>query len=567
MLGTLTIMLDNVISVSAADTVPPKLLPEEDKPVKFNYKTRVLTLDFDEPINAVPSTDVKLNKIYIMNYTFDEDGNVVINIDSVTDLQGAVVTEGEMTTVTITLTPEQRDILKGDHPQLYLDEGAVKDVSGNPIIALGADGVDNDGDSLIDEGGIEDIEEGDGDDDIDAANVYVTPLLLSNVESVYYGNLQCTTRECEDYPEDFHKYSAVLELKFTEEVCGVVDANRITVTNEEGEQPFTLTLAEYDTIAPRPEGDFRIARFYLTKLSKTEHKAEISYWQREDSGIDELHIHLGAGAMGDVNGNHNELMELSERIYWSKDTEAPRVTDASSYSHASKLLKLAFDECIDLESDNIDNLVDLGEIELEAYDGDLAGDKFTLNEYEDVIEPGQETGVYLSITLSDEHRDRISEWAFAGGDKFFIKTSLGAVRDIVGNDDPNYVGGYPREDWVKDTVSPTFVSPAFYSIDEKILVLKFSEPIYDGDIARYKPDLFKIRVHAAGEEERVALDCATYDVVGDILKIDLSDTSCDDAHEAIIATGCPLVPFSAPLERGLVYDIIPPKFQGVNQYH
>ena len=545
MLGTLTIMF-NAISLSAADTVPPKLLPEEDKPVKFDYLTRILTLDLDEPIDAVPSTDVKLNKIYIMNYTFDEDGNVVINVDSVTDLQGAVVTEGEITTVTITLTPEQRDILKSDHPQLYLDEGAVKDLDGNLIIALGADGIDNDGDGLTDEGGIEDIEEGDGDDDIDAANVYVTPLLLSGVESVYYGNLQCTTPECETYPEDYHKYSAVLKLKFTEDI-GEVDATKITVTNEADENPFTLTLAEFDSIAPTPESEPRIARFYLTKSSKTSHRATISYWQR-DEDITELHIKLGAGAVRDVNGNYNELMELSERIYWSKDTEGPRATDASSYSHATKLLKLRFDECIDLESDNIDNLVDLGEIELEAYNGDLAGDSFTLNEDEDVIEPGQETGVYLSITLSDNHRDRISSWDFAGGTQFILKTSTGAVHDIVGNTNPNYSGGYPRKNWAEDTVRPTFVSPAFYSIDEEMLVLRFSEPIYDGDIAQYKPDLSKIRVHAAGKDPVSLGDDARYDVLYDALKI---THLSDDAHEAIAKAGNPQV----DILDNAVYDL------------
>lgn len=55
-------------AIEFSDTVPPELLPEEEKPVKFDYVTRVLTLDFDEPSDAVPATDVDLDKIYIMNY-------------------------------------------------------------------------------------------------------------------------------------------------------------------------------------------------------------------------------------------------------------------------------------------------------------------------------------------------------------------------------------------------------------------------------------------------------------------------------------------------------------------
>jgi hypothetical protein len=182
----------------------------------------------------------------------------------------------------------------------------------------------------------------------------------------------------------------------------------------------------------------------------------------------------------------------------------------------------------------MENLVDLGKITLEAYDGGLAGDKFTLDEDEDVIRANQRTGLYLYIELSDDHRDMISSWDFAGGTYFILKTSTGAVYDIAGNTKPNYSGGYPKKNWSEDTVRPTFISPAFYSIDEQMLVIRFSEPLYDGDLAQFKPDLSKIEVHpAAAPSNKQSLDAATYVVSDDALKIDLSGTALANVREIL----------------------------------
>jgi len=550
--------LENTLHV-IGDATSPSLA--EKKPVSFDYKTQVLTLTFNESIDA---SEVELANIYIMNYMFDPEADadpdlperIIVDLDFVMNLRDASVVEGYGETVTITLTPEQRDILKGDHPQVYLDDGAVEDIAGNPNDRLNPAIVAGSVDEFIDY--IDEKYEAGEYPDIGAADVYVTPPILSGVDSKYHGNLRQVKQVSFDYPEDYHQYDAVLDLKFTEELSTDVDATKITVTNENGEQPFALTQSQYDSILSE---DSRIMRLLLTKRSKTSHKAKISYWQLENSGIDELHIEVGTGAVRDVNGNYNEPMELSERIYWIKDTEGPRVTDATSYGHSSQVLKLAFDECIDLESDNIENLVDLEKITLEAYDGDLAGDSLTLNKDEDVITTGQETGVYLQITLSDNHRDIISSWDFAGGTQFILSTSTGAVHDIAGNTNPNYSGGYPKKNWIEDTVRPTFISPAYYSIGEKLerlLVLWFSEPIYDGDIADYKPDLSKIEVHPAAEPaNKRSLEDATYVVSGDesytALNIDLSGTSpaIVDVREILEEKINPQV----DIDDGAVYDL------------
>jgi hypothetical protein len=205
--------LDNRISPTAVDTVPPKLLPAVDKPIKLNAETRELTLKFDE---AIYGRGVDLSKIYIMNYEIvDEEETVAgedilvekvrIATDFVTDLRNArVLTEDYVTTLVLRLTTDQRDVLKGDHPQLYLAEGAVKDVADNPNDSLNNDGMDNDGVGVDEGGSLDDIpitdfidsiadielavDESD-DDYVDAANVYVTPAFLSGVETVYDGDM------------------------------------------------------------------------------------------------------------------------------------------------------------------------------------------------------------------------------------------------------------------------------------------------------------------------------------------------------------------------------------------
>jgi hypothetical protein len=57
--------LNNPITITAQDNIPPKLLAAVDKPVKLNAETRELTLLFDE---AVYGRDVQISRIYIMNY-------------------------------------------------------------------------------------------------------------------------------------------------------------------------------------------------------------------------------------------------------------------------------------------------------------------------------------------------------------------------------------------------------------------------------------------------------------------------------------------------------------------
>jgi len=537
-----------------------------DKPVSFDYTTGVLELIFKESIDT---TEVDLEKIYIMNYIFDPladadpditEERIIIDVDSVMNLRDASVEESFGVTLKMTLTPAQGAILKGDHPQLYLDAGAVEDITGNPndppplsIVPVS---------DFVDEF-IEYVDakyEAGEYPDIGAADVYVTPPILSGVESIYNGNVQQVSQTSFDHPEDYHTYDAVLDLKFTAELSTDVDATKIIVTNENGEQPFTLTQSRYDSVLSI---DSRIVRLLLTKRSKTYQKAKIAFWQLEDSGIDELHVEVGAGAVKDIFGNSNEAIEVTQRINWLKDTEGPRVVDSTSYGHSSQVLKLAFDECIDLESDNLDELVDLGKITLEAEDGTLAGDSFTLNKDEDLIKAGQKNGIYLSITLSNDHRDKISSWDFAGGTKFILKTSTGAVYDIVGNTKPEYIAGYPLKNWSEDTVRPTFKSPAFYSIDEQMLVLRFSEPLYgtsnDHDLTQYNPELNNtlrqlIKVHPAAEKANIeSLEDAIFEVSGDALKIDLSGTAATivDAREILEEKINPQVDILV----GAVYDL------------
>ena len=492
----LTVMLVASNTISAEDTVPPKLLADEDKPVKFDSKTRELTLDFDEPIDAVPATDVNLDKIYIMNYRFDEDGNVVI--DAAMTLTGATVTEGYGTIVTITLTGDQRDVLKGDHPQLYLDAGAVKDIAGNDNLASAA------------------------------VNVHVTPPLLSGVETVYDGD--------QFYYPDNPGTLVPFDLIFTEELSTDVNVTKITITNEKDEAPFNLTSSEFDTIVVDENGIARIVRFELSKS----HRDKISYWQASE--MEELHVKLDEGAVVDIYDAPNELMTESERIDWDKDNYGPALTNSSTYNSITRLLRLRFNENLDLTPEapeTLDDLVDSTRITLSS---PVTGDSFRLTN--DELVPDQDDDWWLEYTLTSAHNDEISSWRADGATQINIRVEVGAVRDINENAAVLCSRHITAANWTKDTVRPTFVA-AYYSVELRTLVIRFSESI--SNATGLKPDLDLIKVHAAGKTP-VALGTDTYEVSGEALKI---EGLSDNAHEAIADVANPQVDIAS----GAVYDL------------
>jgi hypothetical protein len=469
------------------DTTPPALVPINQKPVKFDSNTRVLTLTFTESIDAVPGTDVTLDKIYIFNYTFDEDGNVVIG--SRINLTGATVTVAYGTTVTITLTSSQRDVLKGDHPQLELNAGAVKDVSGNPNLAA-------------------------------TVNVCVTPPLLSGVETVYDGNLS----------------EIVLDLKFTEEIS-MVDATKFTITNEKDESPFTLTSSEFDTIRNDENGIARIASFKITKA----HRDHISYWQRAD--MKELRVKLDAGAVKDIYGASNEAMAQSERIGWVKDTTGPFLTNSSTYSHSTRLLKLRFNETLDLTPEGDETIADLVDSSKITLSNPINGDNFTLTN--DELVPNQIDDWWLQYTLTIAHNDQISTWQATGATQINISVGSGAVKDLSRNPAPASTGVITSANWIMDTVRPTFVS-AYYSGELRSLVIRFSESI--SNAPGLQPDLSKIKVHDVGKEPVGLGGDAQYQVLGDTLEI---TNLSNEAHNAIFDAVNPQV----DLESGAVSDL------------
>jgi hypothetical protein len=449
---------ENIPALSIiADTTPPVFVEPVDKPVKLDSKTRLLTLTFKESMNAVPRTEVKLDKINIFNWIFDEDGVPIIDTGSKINLVGATVAEGYGTTVTITLTPSQRDVLLGDRPQLELTAGAVKDMTGNVNAAA-------------------------------TANVLVTPALLSGVETVYDGNLT----------------GIVLDFKFTEAIS-TVDATKITITNERDEDFFSLSTSEFDTIK-QENSIARIASFNLTKA----HRDKISYWQR-NANINELRVKLDAKAVVDIYGASNEAMAQAERIRWIEDTSGPIMTYVSTYTQSTRLLNLRFSETLDLTpegEETIANLVDSSKITLS---NPLAlGDNFPLTN--DELIPNQSDDWWLQYTLTIEHNDVISRWQNAGATQINISVVSGAVKDISNrNLAPDSTGNISSANWIRDTVRPTFVA-AYYSVPLKSLVIRFSESIT-------QPNLSLIKVHAAGATPVVLGDAKVAETPGDTLKI------------------------------------------------
>ena len=116
--------VDNTISLTT-DTINPTFTSST-----LNEGTGVLTITFNETIDATPSTLVDLTKLFISNTG---------NTDEIT-LSGAVVTATDGTTITITLTESQRQqVIALTTPQLDITAGAVRDISANQI----AESVDN----------------------------------------------------------------------------------------------------------------------------------------------------------------------------------------------------------------------------------------------------------------------------------------------------------------------------------------------------------------------------------------------------------------------------------------
>ena len=552
--------LNNSISIvpPEGDIVPPSLLTNKDKPVKFDYVSKVLTLDFNETIDAITTNAVNLSKIYIMNYKIEEEvvddtiiEHVVIDPDFVMSLRGDV-TKVYGTTLMIKLTePKQIDVLKGDHAQLYLDAGAVKDVAGNGNLALNADGMDNDGTNGINEGGsislitkfldryIDDYLTahpdlvGYGDNLIDAANVYVTPPLLSGVETLYNANTPVAGFVPSPLPFD---------LKFSEEI-GTVDATKITITNEDGGASFKFTSSEFDTINDDQDG---IVRIVTLKVSKTD-KDKISAWQK-DEDITQLHVTLDAGAVVDIYGSSNELMTVSERIHWQLDDTGPvLMTSDTTYDQSKRSLSLHFDEQLDLTLEGDETLEDLVMSELITLsppDSRVTGTAFPLTN--DELVPNQADNWYLKYTLTSTQNDEISKWQaqiselnddpninIPNAIMTAITSNEGAVNDVNENPAVVITKHVTLKNLKGDTAKPTFKA-AYYSVELKLLVIRFGEAIVTN-----ADTVNSIKVHAAGKDPvDLGDDAGIKEVSGEALTI---EGLSDDAHKAIANVGNPQV--------------------------
>jgi hypothetical protein len=471
---------------------------------------------------------------------------VVIDTSLLDDLVGAtILTDDFGTTLTLKLTTTQRDdLLRGDHPQLYLDKGAVEDVAGNDNLAFN-DNVDDDGDPSTEDMDMAD-NDGDGrvnevgdipggsrgaiiayigtldllpgklsdDDYIDAANIYVTPAFFSGVETIYDGD---------QYDGVDQKYFDVLPLRliFSEEISTDINVTRITITNEKGENPFTLTGS------PTLDDDnVELDRVISITLSKSQ-RDKIALWQQPDSEIEELHVMLGDGAVTDIYGNPNEPMMQSKRIRWDRDDLGPVLTNSSTYTQSRKLLRLRFNEDIDLTpepGEEIDTLVNSLLITLSP-NNNVPGSVTLTN---DELVPNQDDDWWVEYTLTDAKNDEISKWSSGNATRININLTVGAMKDIHGNNAfPSGFDTYiSAANWIEDTVKPTFLSAYYtYSDDERTLVIRFSEAI------SRPTDLLGIEVHSGPSGVRKHLDdSGSHDAVGEALIIkDLSD----DRHNTI----------------------------------
>ena len=411
--GIIAVLMLWILAMSysfAQDITPPELIA--DRPVKFNSETRILTLEFNELIDATPIEDVDLTKLIIRNHKFDLDGDgeiTAVIVDEELNLESAIVTESDDTIVTIELTIEQRDVLKGDKPELVIDAGAVKDMAGNPV------------------------------DTVPSVNVSVTPPLLSNVECEYKGMDVDTDT---NMARLILTFSNALEREHT-------DPTKVIVANAEtGGEYFSLSLAEFaDELVQDALPDESVA----FDLDKT-HRDEIASWQKDQN----LYVRLEENAVQGKEMNYSAAVDTGERIKWIYDTAGPDLV-SGSYSHLTKELKLDFDEAIRVEYDN-GTTPDGTKVKIMSADG---ANEVTLTN--DERKPDQFSGTTsFYFVLTDEHRDTVSSWKADEADPFGLIAYIapGAFQDISrerGTDSysSNIVEDSVDITWTKDTDAPT----------------------------------------------------------------------------------------------------------------
>ena len=106
---------------ATADTAPPTFVT-----ASLDMRSGVMTLTFNETIDATPASLVHLSKISVRNG----------NSGDTTTMTSATVAETDSSTIRITMTEQQRRTVSVyQSPTLYLDTGAVADLAGNLFVA------------------------------------------------------------------------------------------------------------------------------------------------------------------------------------------------------------------------------------------------------------------------------------------------------------------------------------------------------------------------------------------------------------------------------------------------
>jgi hypothetical protein len=491
--------------------------------------------------NTGAQTEIDTDEI-VSNYMIDGDYPIDLPLvleEAVTPqtLSNADVTISS-TKVELNISTSQTNILKGDHPIVEIEKGALIDIGGNSIFGNQADGY------------------------VEAHEVYVTPPLLSNVDSWYDSDTDHKYDDVNGYQEEANSgYRCWLNLQFSQKIDRVEDPGSIKVTNDANQDYFYLTRSEYETIDepdPPKVADPRIVRF---RLSKTNTRT-IREWQR-NVDIKEIHIELDrAGVVLDRKGNFSPESE-EEMIIWDQDGIGPVVLRSSKYSYNTKYLELLFDEYIKLETtmakeavlpdDNHTTpdtyLVDPSEITVSLASNPT--ESFSLTKGEFLSD--QVDNRWVRFQLSQNHADEIASWQAIvkqSGAEYELKVEVGinAVKDLNNNSKGSNA---VTSNWDKDESKPFFVKPANYSPVTNVLFLRFTETINTTNF-----DLSLIKVFQT-EDKKFSLAGQTVAEKGDdYLKIKITNTDIDKA----IKTGNPKIDIEFNAITDLAGNSVYPEF-------
>jgi hypothetical protein len=458
------------------DNTPPVIA--DGRAAKFNASTNILTLTFKESIDATSGTGdptpVDFTKLKVRNYKLSGEG-----IDGIDNDGDSEIDEADEQTVVI---DQQTTLAAPTSATLTEGYGTTVTIelnSNHKNILLG-----NQPEIVIEWGAVKDV-----------AGNYILDTNANDILDVgedasIFANVSVTPPSLSNVESEYKgvgsnmarlilTFSNALERAYT-------NPGKITIANAAtGGDSFSLLSSELAD--PAVQSGFP-AESVVFDLNDN-HRNTIAAWQKDKN----LYIRLAEDTILDKETNYNAPASTGERIKWVYDNAGPDLV-SGSYSHTSQRIKLNFDEAIRVDyGDNFTPDATKVTIYPKVLNPGTANEApnttkasaFSLTKGE--MKSGQSSGQkYFYFDITEANRDKISSWqvhqATASSDRrIIIEIASGAVQDI--SKYPRGADSYSSNVDDKIEVAPSrdtarpILQTAVYSPTSRRFSIKFNEPI------------------------------------------------------------------------------------------